>query len=745
MTKTMRYTEGKIEGCLQNEPPFCQVACPFHLDVIDLISKVQRSAWKAAYRSYASGVGFPSLVATLCPQACQRNCPRSEKDDAIAIANLEQAVINLVGRVDPTAYNMPPKGKDIAIIGGGPSGLAATLRLAQKGYAVTLYEKNDRIGGHLHQLLPASQIQAEIDHQFKFETFTLKLNTEIRDLGALSADAIYLATGQNGQDFGIIPNPDGAFASTKAGIFMGGSLCGQSSMEAIADGLSVCTAIERYLKTGSMNQPRIPWQTRLKVQINHLPTFPRIETAKAIYTAQEARDEAARCLKCTCDACYRACDLMNYFRKLPKRIAEEIEITVHPGTLDGNGTVATRLISTCNQCGLCKTVCPVGIDTGELFLHSHRAMREKGAMPWAFHDFFLRDMAFANHEAGLFRLPDDHHLCEQLFFPGCQLGASDPRYVRESYRFLLEHWPDTGLFLGCCGAPAEWAGDESLRESVLTNLRDTWERTGRPRLILACPSCHLILSRHLPQMELVFLYELMRQKGLRGNPGQKIKTISVFDPCAARDQADLHQTIRTLTREMAINAVPLPMEMEQAQCCSWGGQVSIAHPPYARHMIRQRIQSGEAPFVTYCSNCRDLFAGNGKPVTHILDLLLNLSGFDRPPPLQSQRRQNRITLKKTLLNEYWQEETTMPQMPINLMISPALKKKLSDEMILDEEVRQVVANCEASGEKVLNSADGTVHGYSQVGHITIWVSYRPRPEGAYELFNAYAHRMQIVR
>ena len=84
----------------------------------------------------------------------------------------------------------------------------------------------------------------------------------------------------------------------------------------------------------------------------------------------------------------RACDLMRLHEKTPRRLYEEVYITIHPGTLSRDGTWATRLISTCDHCGLCKEVCPQHIDFSQFLLDSMRAMQKKGAMPWPFHDFY---------------------------------------------------------------------------------------------------------------------------------------------------------------------------------------------------------------------------------------------------------------------------------------------------------------------------------------------------------------------
>ena len=150
----MQHQPGCIEDCLQNEPPFCKVACPFGLDVLDFIGKVQRGGFQAAYKAYQNAVGFPGIVAALCPEPCRSVCPRSQCGGAISMRLLEQAAVRYARSLDPNSYNVSPKHKKVAVIGAGISGLACTLRMASRGYELTLFEKADRIGGHLHDLLP---------------------------------------------------------------------------------------------------------------------------------------------------------------------------------------------------------------------------------------------------------------------------------------------------------------------------------------------------------------------------------------------------------------------------------------------------------------------------------------------------------------------------------------------------------------------------------------------------------------
>jgi len=742
----MNKFEDKIKECLQNEPAFCTAICPFHLDVRDFITKIQRGGFNSAYRTYLNAVGFPAIVSELCGEPCGGVCPRVSKDAAVSMKLLEKASIRYARNLDPNSYNMPDKGKSIAIIGAGISGLACALRLASKKYSVTVYESSDCIGGHLWQLLPPEIFLEDIRHQFMHEKYILCLNNEITSLDILEQDAVYIATGTGGCDFGLERSSSGAYASNRPGIFLGGGLCGSDTMGAIADGLQVVNAIERYLKTSSMNQPLPNSGTRIKLNSVLIKRVePVLPSDDGAFTAEEAMDEAKRCLKCSCDACARHCDLMRYYSKYPRRIGEEVEITIHPGTLDGNGTVATRLIATCNQCGLCKELCPLDIDTGEFLLQSHRAMREKGAMPWAYHDFWLRDMEAANSEAAaLCKLPDGYSQSSYVFFTGCQFGASEPAYVTESYRFLLRHRPDTALMLGCCGAPAEWAGDEPMHRQVIDSLREKWESLGKPTAVFACPTCKQMFQKYLPEVKGVFLYKLLEELEVLPVMEGSGEKVSVFDPCTSRGEPELQQAIRKLAEQAGFCLEPLPYEGKYARCCSWGGQVATANPSFTREVVNARVNESSNPYIAYCVNCRDIFASAKKPVYHILDVVFGLNGSEHIPPSLTERRQNRIRLKSQVLKEFWREEEKIEhgRSCIILYMSPELKRKLNTDMILENDVEAVIMHCESSGRKLKDTESGHYAGHLQIGNMTCWVEYLPK-DGGFELFNAYSHRMSI--
>ncbi|MDY0094119.1 MAG: FAD-dependent oxidoreductase [Candidatus Vecturithrix sp.] len=740
----MAYSHELVANCLQFEWAFCTAACPFHLDVRDFIGKLQQGRFNIAYKTYQQVVGFPGIVTALCPEPCKLVCPLKEAGGSISLKLLEQAAMAYARSTTPDQYNMPQKEACIAIIGAGICGLACALRLTARKYQVTVYEKSDRIGGHLYDLLSPEIFLEDINLQFTHESYTLHLNTDILGLEDLRYDAIFVATGKIGNDFGLLKSTDGAFATTTPGVFFGGSLTGAETMQAIADGLNAANAIERYVKIGTMNQPEEPVGTKLRYDVIRMTASESVHPQNGhAFTKDEAVAEAKRCLKCTCDACHYYSPLMSYFDKFPKRITEEVHVTLHPSSLDGHATLATRLISTCLHCGLCKEVCPENIDTGEFLLHSHRAMRAQGKMPWAFHEFYLRDMAFSNQEAGLTKIPLGYTTSHYLFFPGCQLGASDPRLVLESYQFLTKHFPDTALMLHCCGAPADWAGDEPIHRSVLEKITTDWMNLGSPTVIFACPTCKQMFQTYLPDIPGQFLYQVIKEKSLQSIKKFTAETASVFDPCASRYEPVLQQTIRQLAANAGFTLEPLPMEGKMAECCSYGGQVSIAHPPYASHIVQRRISQTMHPYITYCSNCRDIFAKSGKQTWHILDVIFGLDDENHAQPTVSERRDNRLRLKHQILKKFWNETTLMDKPEKTLILSPELKEKLNKDLMLESDLLTVVEHCEQSGSKLFDPEKETFTGHRQIGSMTYWVEYRIQPDDQIEILNGYCHRMKI--
>ena len=743
--------------CLEKEPSPCVSSCPFHYDVRSFISRVRRGGYNFAYRLFADAVCFPEIVSELCDASCASACPLVHADGAVDLRELERACLAYASNKEPNSYNMPQKSARIAIVGAGPAGLACLVKLTNRKYKVTVFEKSDRIGGSLWKLLPEEVFMCDIELQLKNEKYELLLNREIKELSEIEDDfeAIFIAAGSGSSICRTSAFPAVADAPLPLGTkaYAGGSLVGSSSAVAsIAQGIKAASLIEAFVKTGNLKGAEPYSHTKIKINPEQIKGSPAVQPgADGLFSKEGAKAEAKRCIMCRCDFCARSCDLMEYYQKFPKLIEQEVHITIYPGTLDGNGTVSTRLISTCNQCGLCSAVCPENIDVGLFLRESHAAMKEKGAMPWAFHEFWLRDMEHADSEAAAFSYtPTGCEKSRYLFFPGCQSGASKPDYVLKPYAKLLEALPDTSILVGCCGAPAMWAGDKELYAKRRKSLSVEWEKLGRPVLVCSCPTCMEFFREYMPEIKIISLPELLSKKGIVVPIANDAGVAALFDPCASRNFPAMQLTARKLAAAAGFELAPLEYEGKKAKCCSWGGQVEIANPPYAKWVKEKRIAESELPYIAYCTNCRDIFAEAGKPVKHLLDVLFDMGGWNEKPPTWSERHRNREYLKKALLKEYRtagakgaaEGEAETKKMKHKLKLEPELAAKLSRVKILEDDILDVIAFCEESGRKLVEPKTGHFIGYREVGHMTFWAEYLP--EGSdYRLFNAYGHRMKI--
>ena len=750
----------QYDTCRQNEKPFCSHTCPFHMDVLDFQSRMINSNYNAAYKTFRNAVGFPGVVAFLCPEYCASVCPRKDLDQSVQLSLLEKTCVAKATKTDPTDYNVPLKNRKIAVIGAGISGLACALRLSQKKYNVTIYEKSERLGGKLWDMMPPKVFLEDIEKQFKYEKYELCLNTEITNIEEIRQqgfEAVYVATGKNGRHFGTMDRENGGcLRDGDIAVFAGGSLTGKDPIRALADGLDMAWAVEVFLKTGKLEYPAEAGPCRAEADPDKLQKIDAVSPTDAgLFTDEEASAEAARCIRCQCSACMKYCDVCGYHNKWPMKIRDDIMATVAFSTSPSmlKKTPAKRLMNTCTQCGLCDEVCPENIEIGAMLLKARRSLHKQDTLPGAYHQFWIRDMEFTNSEsAALAKKAPGQERCSYAFFPGCQLGAADPRYVSETYKWLLSKEADAGLILRCCGIPAHWAGNEEMHDKEIAALRRDWEDLGRPVLILACPACGKHLSEYLPEIKTVSLYEALDQWGFE-EPEQHEKTalkqpegvreFSIFDPCTARHNEPLEQAVRNLASKVGVTACELP-KGDMHGCCGYGGHSSEANADFYKYVVKERCGLSENPYLVYCINCRDVFKGEGKPVRHILDLLFDVDRENRRPPSLTQRRRNRVELKESLLREIWGEE--MDKKPaehgFRLKIGPEVLDKMDRLKIIEDDVCRVIELGERSKRRTFDPEKDAFTCYRESGNVTYWVEYRKVGE-EYEVVNVYAHRMKI--
>lgn len=728
------YSRTGMNNCLEKETAFCISECPFHFDVPEFINKIERGSFTTASRDFKNAVGFPQIALALCDERCRIVCPRKDKDVPLQLKSLEKAALRYAKDTDPNEYNLPRKDKTVVIIGAGICGMACALRLCEKKYQVEIYEKTDRIGGHLWDIMDSSVFLGDFEKQFIFERYQLHLNTEITSIDSIPSayDAVFFASGADG------------IKAEGNGIFTGGSLLEKNSLDSLSDGLSSAKRIEAFIKTGVMGQPVRQYCTKMPFPDMEevIPCMPKMQSSDG-FSDEEAKLEAQRCLRCKCDSCRRHCDMLSYYKKSPLKAMEEVRATTEVnGVLSKNITVATKMIASCDQCGLCAEVCPEEIDLKTAILEARRSLHKKETLPWVFNDFFLRDMKSANSETAVTINRCLSATPKYIFFPGCQLGASDPQYVINSYRLLLEYFPDTVLISRCCGAPAVWSGDERLQYQVFDEFKSYWRNLGRPAVIFACPTCKKMFDDYLPEIEGEFLYTMLADMNSDVNTKYS-GSASVFDPCNARNDSKVQSAVRRLSEKAGYRLMPLKNERNKAKCCGFGGNSRIVNPQKSADTANKIIGQGADMYITYCTNCRDIFAEHGKKAIHVLDILFGLNNSNRPAPTLTQRKRNRELLKAELLKEFYGSENSISNKSLpNVVINDALKQKLSTGYILEDDILDVISYCEDSGNKILDEEKNTFCGYKEIGYMTYWVEYKYIKDGI-ELINAYSHRMSI--
>jgi glutamate synthase (NADPH/NADH) small chain len=150
--------DAKVQSarCMDCGIPFCNNGCPVNNIIPDFNDLVYRADWKTAFAVLDSTNNFPEFTGRICPAPCEAACTLNINDDPVGIKSIEHAIIDRAwaeGWVVPR----PPatrSGKAVAIVGSGPAGLAAAQQLARAGHAVTVFERNDAIGGLLRYGIP---------------------------------------------------------------------------------------------------------------------------------------------------------------------------------------------------------------------------------------------------------------------------------------------------------------------------------------------------------------------------------------------------------------------------------------------------------------------------------------------------------------------------------------------------------------------------------------------------------------
>ena len=150
--------QASIQGarCMDCGIPFCNNGCPVNNIIPDWNDLVYRGHWREAIEVLHSTNNFPEFTGRICPAPCEAACTLNINTDPVGIKSIEHAIIDKAweeGWVVPQPAD-EKTGRKVAVVGSGPAGLAAAQQLARAGHDVTVFEKNDRVGGLLRYGIP---------------------------------------------------------------------------------------------------------------------------------------------------------------------------------------------------------------------------------------------------------------------------------------------------------------------------------------------------------------------------------------------------------------------------------------------------------------------------------------------------------------------------------------------------------------------------------------------------------------
>ena len=327
----------------------CDLSCPAHMDIPLMLRQIEGQRFEDAVVTVKRDIALPAILGRICPRPCEKTCRRRAADGPVAICKLKQFVADTdLASGDPYRPQCDPDtARKVAVVGGGPTGLACVYYLRRMGHAVSLFDDGAELGGRLwHETseseLPRDVLRAEIAQivrlgvevnsgtavgndssrgQPSLDTLADEFDAVLLSCGAMdreAAQAWRLKTATRG-----IAVDKASHQTDREGVFAAGNAVRGKAMviRSAADGKNAAAAIDQYFNGPAVEGPGRRFTSRMgKVTEDELGLFlagaadgPACDAASSDggFNATEAVERAARCLHCDCRA-LETCKLKRY-------------------------------------------------------------------------------------------------------------------------------------------------------------------------------------------------------------------------------------------------------------------------------------------------------------------------------------------------------------------------------------------------------------------------------------------------
>ncbi|MFP5396170.1 MAG: glutamate synthase subunit beta [Alphaproteobacteria bacterium] len=177
--------KAQASRCMNCGIPYCHNGCPVNNIIPDWNHLVYEGDWQNALEVLHSTNNFPEFTGRICPAPCEASCTLNLIDQPVTIKSIECAIVDKGWNEGWITPQVPARrtGKSVAVVGSGPAGMAAAQQLARAGHSVTVFEKNDRIGGLLRYGIPDFKLEKQLINrravQMELEGVEFRTSTEV--------------------------------------------------------------------------------------------------------------------------------------------------------------------------------------------------------------------------------------------------------------------------------------------------------------------------------------------------------------------------------------------------------------------------------------------------------------------------------------------------------------------------------------------------------------------------------------